>query len=131
MEFDEEDDEFISRESRYADIPDCDDESDSSGTSRGSIESGASTSTPATSTRPLEDEDVSVSELGHEPEHDACDGWNSQGKAVVEETERFDESMISRLLDFWMRNRNWKASGCATEYISSMLAENSNIKRKD
>ena len=51
------------------DIPDCDGESGSRGTSRGGVESGASPSTPATSTQPLDDEDVDVSDC--EP-----DAWN-------------------------------------------------------
>jgi hypothetical protein len=118
LEFDEEDEDFISRDT--LDIPDRDAESGSRGTSRGGVESGPS-STPATSTHPLDDEDVS------DREPNAWNGWSAEDKVAVEEAERFDDISVVGFLDEeqeqeskWVRGRKQ----------DSVLAEKSNIKRK-
>jgi hypothetical protein len=121
LEFDEEDEDFVGRDT--LDIPDRGGESGSRGTSRGGVESGASGSTPATSTHPLDDEDASVSQLDHEP--DASDGWSSEDKAAVEEAERFDDISVVRFLD---EEQELESKRMRERKHNSML--NPNIKRK-
>ena len=101
-------------------IPDRDAESGSRGTSRGGVDSGASPSTPATSTHPLDDED----EDGLDQERDAWNGWSAEDKAAVEEAERFDDISV---VGFWdeeqEKESKWGKPG-------SVVAEKQNIKKK-
>jgi len=124
LEFDEEDEDFLSRDT--LDIPDRDGESGSRGTSRGGIESGAEAeaSTPATSTHPLDDEDLS--DRDREPP-DAWDGWSSEDKAAVEEAERFDDISVVGVLD---EEQELESKRMRDRRHGSMLPENMNIKRK-
>jgi hypothetical protein len=85
------------------------------------VGSGPSPSTPATSTHPLDDEDVS------DREPDAWNGWSAEDKAAVEEAERFDDISVVGFLDEeqeqeskWVRDRKQ----------GLVLPEKSNIKRK-
>ncbi|KAF9463475.1 hypothetical protein BDZ94DRAFT_1258923 [Collybia nuda] len=88
LEFDEEDEDFLSNDTLDVPALDRDADSGSRGTSRGGADSGASISTPATSTRPLDD-DV----------EDAWNGWTSEDKLAVEEAERFDNISVVGFLD--------------------------------
>jgi hypothetical protein len=87
LEFDEEDEDFLSRDT--LDVPglDRDAESGSRDTSRGGADSGASISTPATSTHPLDEDDSAKVD-------DAWNGWSSEDKLAVEEAERFDNISV-------------------------------------
>ena len=77
LEFDEEDEEFLDRDSRLGvhghGIM-------SRSTSRGEGDSGASVSTPSTTAIPLDDE---VDDLWH--------GWNTEDKLAIDEVEQFDD----------------------------------------
>jgi hypothetical protein len=75
LEFDEEDEEFLDRDSRLNAHNTV-----SRSTSRGEGDSGASVSTPSTSAIPLDDE---VDDLWH--------GWNSEDKLAIDEVEQFDD----------------------------------------
>jgi hypothetical protein len=119
LEFDEEDEDFISRDT--LDIPDRDGESGSRGTSRG-VDSGASPSTPATSTHPLDDED----EDGLDQERDAWNGWSAEDKAAVEEAERFDDiSVVGFLHEEQEQESRW-----VHERLGSVVVEKQNVKRE-
>ena len=142
LEFDEEDEDFVSRDHHTLDIPDRGSggnggnggggggESGSRGTSsRGGVESGASGSTPATSAHPLDDEEVSsISQLDYEPDDATWDGWSSEDKAAVEEAERFDDISVVGFLDEEQELESKRIR--ERKKHSSMLAENLNIKRK-
>jgi hypothetical protein len=97
LEFDEADEDFMSRDA--LDIPDRDGGSCSRGTSRGGADSGVSPSVsiPATSAHPLDDEDVPVGKL--DDEQDAWEGWSPEDKAAVDEAEQFDDISVVGLLD--------------------------------
>lgn len=77
LEFDEENEDFLTRDNRL-DVPGND--AISRSTSRGEGDSGASVSTPSTSAVPLDD---GVDDLWH--------GWNTEDKLAIDEVEQFDD----------------------------------------
>ncbi|RDB26504.1 hypothetical protein Hypma_005607 [Hypsizygus marmoreus] len=91
LEFDEEDEDFMSRDA--LDVPRGDGGAVSRDTSRGDDGSGHTVSTPATSAHPLdEDDDAAKGD-------DAWSGWSSEDKLAIEEAERFDNIDVLGLLD--------------------------------
>jgi hypothetical protein len=121
LEFDEEDEDFISRDT--LDIPGCDAESGSRGTSRGGIKSGPLPSMPATSTQLLDDEDI----LDCDHESDVWNGWSAEDKAVVEEAEWFDNISVVSFLD---EEQEQESKWVCDRMQGLVLLEKSNIKRK-
>jgi hypothetical protein len=126
LEFDEEDEDFMSRDA--LDIPDCDARSCSRDTSQGGADSGPSgaspsISTPATSAHPLDDEDVPVARL--DDEQDAWDGWSPEDKAAVDEAERFDDISVVGFLD----EEQEQESKWARERKHTLVPANLNAKR--
>jgi hypothetical protein len=77
LEFDEEDEDFLSPNNRLGIHGDG---AISRSTSRGEGDSGASVSTPSTSAAPLDDE-----------ADDLWRGWNAEDKRIVDEAEQFDD----------------------------------------
>jgi len=91
LEFDEEDEDFLTRNT--LEVGDRDDDTGSHTTSRGGRDSGASVSTPATSAHALEDED------GEGGGDGVWEGWGVEDKEAVEEAERFDDISAVGFLD--------------------------------
>lgn len=85
LEFDEEDEDFVTRDPH---LTERDDDSHSHTTSRGEGDSGASLSTPATSNHPLDD--------GGD---DMWQGWDPEDKQAIEDAERFDDISVVGFLD--------------------------------
>lgn len=87
LEFDEEDEDFIGLDPSFGEQ---DNDTNSQGTSRGGgDDSGASISTPATSNRPLEEDE----------EDDMWRGWEPEDRQAIEEAEGFDDISAVGLLD--------------------------------
>jgi len=98
LEFDEEDEDYMSRDA--LDIPDRDGMMGSRGTSRGGA--SPSVSTPATSAHPLDDEarlDNDDDDNNDNDGQDAWNGWSEEDNAAVEEAERFDDILVVGMLD--------------------------------
>ncbi|KAF8230716.1 hypothetical protein L208DRAFT_1378399 [Tricholoma matsutake] len=122
---DGEDEDFMRRDT--LDILDHDGGSGSRGTSRGGVNSAASpsVSTPATSTHPLDDKDITGSKMDDEP--DIWNGWSGEDKAAVEEAEQFDNVSVVGFLD---EEQEQESRRMLEPKHTSVLAEKPNIKRK-